>query len=199
MHERRWSVRSRVALAAALGTVLVAVVVAVVVSALLTHREVAALDRRLDTLTTVAQNQLRADADPARLLDASRRGLLRATVDGLVVTVRSGGQERTAALSGAAAPLPAVDGSATVGGTDYRVRTVDLRGGGTVSVGLPAAATDRTVAAVRRVTALVTVLAALAAAGLGWLLAGPATRPLRELRDRTAGLGGVPGRPTAPH
>jgi two-component system sensor histidine kinase PrrB len=40
---------------------------------------------------------------------------------------------------------------------------------------------------------LVTALAALAAAGLGWLLAGPATRPLRELRDRTARLGGRPG------
>jgi two-component system sensor histidine kinase PrrB len=43
------------------------------------------------------------------------------------------------------------------------------------------------------VTLLVAVLAALAAAGLGWLLAGPATRPLRDLRDRTARLSGRPG------
>jgi two-component system sensor histidine kinase PrrB len=49
------------------------------------------------------------------------------------------------------------------------------------------------VARVRKGTVLVTALAALAAAGLGWLLAGPATRPLRELRDRTARLGGRPG------
>jgi two-component system sensor histidine kinase PrrB len=73
------------------------------------------------------------------------------------------------------------------------VRTAALAGGGTVTVGLPATATDRTIARVRKGTVLVTALAALAAAGLGWLLAGPATRPLRELRDRTARLGGRPG------
>jgi two-component system sensor histidine kinase PrrB len=73
------------------------------------------------------------------------------------------------------------------------VRTAALAGGGTVTVGLPARATDRTVARVRKAAVLVTALAALAAAGLGWLLAGPATRPLRELRDRTTRLGGRPG------
>jgi two-component system sensor histidine kinase PrrB len=190
---RAWSLRSRVALAAALGAVIVAVAAGVVVAALLSHREVAALDRRLDAVATVAQNRLSTGAGLAELLGSGRRGLLRATVDGLVVTVRSDAGTSTAGLTARAPELPAVDGAVSAGGTDYRVRTVTLGGGGTVTVGLPAAATDRTVARVRRGTLLVTALAALAAAGLGWLLAGPSTRPLRELRDRTARLGGRPG------
>jgi len=190
---RRWSLRSRVALAAALGAIVVAVVAGVVVAALLSHREVAALDRRLDAVATLAQTRLADGADPAQLLGAGRRGLLPATVDGLVVTVRSDAGTRTDGLIARPPALPPADGSVTVRRTDYRVRTAPLGGGGTVTVGLPARATDRTVARVRRGTVLLTALAALAAAGLAWLLAGPATRPLRELRDRTARLGGRPG------
>jgi two-component system sensor histidine kinase PrrB len=190
---RPWSLRSRVALAAALGAVVVAAVAGVVVAAVLTHREVATLDRRLDAVVAVAQTRLSTGADPAVLLGAGRRGLLPATVNGLVVTVRSGTGTRTAGLAARPPELPAADGTVTAGRTDYRVRTAALAGGGTVTVGLPARATDRTVARVRKGTVLVTALAALGAAGLGWLLAGPATRPLRELRDRTAQLGGRPG------
>jgi two-component system sensor histidine kinase PrrB len=190
---RPWSLRSRVALAAALGAVVVATVAGVAVAALLTHREVAGLDRRLDAVVAVAQNRLSTGADPAELLGAGRRGLLPATVKGLVVTVRSDAGTRSAALDPRVPELPETDGAVSADGTDYRVRTAELAGGGTVTVGLPATATDRTVARVRKGTVLVTALAALAAAGLGWLLAGPATRPLRELRDRTARLGGRPG------
>lgn len=187
-----WSLRTRVALAAALGAVVVAVVAGVVVGALLGHREITALDRRLDAVLAAAQPRLASGADPAELLGGGRRGLLPATVGGLVVTVRSDAGTTTDGLVARPPTLPATDGSVSVRGTDYRVRTAPLDGG-TVTVGLPARATDRTVARVRRATVLVTALAALAAAGLGWLLAGPATRPLRELRDRTARLGGRPG------
>ena len=174
---------------------IVTVVVAVVVSALLTHREVTAVDKRLEGLATVVEQRVGAGTDPQRLLDSGvRRGLLVATADGLVVTERTpDGSTSTAGLRGRAPDLPAANGDVTAGGADYRVRTVLLRDGGTVTVGLPTAATTRTVARVRRVTLLVAVLAALAAAGLGWLLAGPATRPLRDLRDRTARLSGRPG------
>ena len=192
---RRGSLRSRVAVAAALGTAVVAVVVAGVVAGLLTRREVAALDRRLDVAAAVLRPRIAAGADPAQLLAGDRRaGLVRAVVGGLVVTVRGpDGDTRTAGLRDSAPELPAADGDVQAAGQDYRVRTVALRGGGTLTVGLTEAATARTVAQVRRVTVLVAALAALAAAGLGWLLAGPATRPLRALRDRTAALGGRPG------
>src|SRR4051812_4938010 len=78
---RGWSLRSRVAVAAALGAVVVAVVVAAVVSALLTHREVGALDKRLDSVLAVVGRRLDAGGDVQQLLAAPlRRGLLRATV-----------------------------------------------------------------------------------------------------------------------
>src|SRR3954462_1560952 len=64
---------SRVALAAALGAVLVAVAAGIVVAALLSHREVAALDRRLDTVVAVAETRLPGDTDPAELFAAGRR------------------------------------------------------------------------------------------------------------------------------
>jgi two-component system sensor histidine kinase PrrB len=190
---RGWSLRSRVAAAAALGAVVVAVAVAAVVASLLTRREVAALDRRLDAVTAVVVRHPAADL-PQLIGGPSRRGLVRATLDGLAVTERTpDGATRTAGDRAAPPDLPPTDGDATAGGTAYRVHTEALPGGGTVTVGLPATATRRTVAQVRRVTVLVAVLAAAAAAGLAWLLAGPATRPLRELRERTARLGGRPG------
>lgn len=192
---RPWSLRSRVALAAALSAVVVAVVVAAIVAALLTHREVAALDKRLDVVAAALRPRVAAGADPQELLGGTRRPvLLRAAVGGLVVTARpASGPVTTGGLQAGAPTLPAVDGDVTADGEAYRVRTVALRSGGTLTVGLPEAETARTVAEVRRITALVTLAAAAAAAGLGWLLTGPATRPLRELRNRTAALSSRPG------
>jgi two-component system sensor histidine kinase PrrB len=181
------SLRTRVALAAALGTLLLSVVVAVVVSGLLTRREVNALDRRLDTVAEVVASRITAGEDPRELLGRGTP-LVRSALDGLVVTVRTAEGMRSVAVDSPARALPAGDGEAG----RYRVRTVAVPQG-TVTVGLPANATDRTVTRVRRVAVLVAALATLAAAGLGWLLAGPALRPLRVLRDRTAALGGRPG------
>jgi two-component system sensor histidine kinase PrrB len=181
------SLRTRVAVAAALGTLLLAVVVAAVVSGLLTRREVTALDRRLDAVADVVASRVAAGQDPGELLGRGSL-LLRSALDGLVVTVRTAEGTRSVAVDGTARDLPAGTGDAG----RYRVRTVAVPQG-TVTVGLPADATDRTVTRVRRVALLVAVLATLAAAGLGWLLAGPALRPLRVLRDRTAALGGRPG------
>ena len=181
------SLRTRVAVAAGLGTLLLSVVVAVVVSGLLTHREVNALDRRLDAVAQVVAARVTAGEDPGELLDRGTP-LLRSSLDGLVVTVRTADGTRSVAVDGPPRTLPAGDGEAG----RYRVRTVTVPQG-TVTVGLPADATDRTVTRVRRVAVLVAALATVAAGGLGWLLAGPALRPLRVLRDRTAALGGRPG------
>ncbi len=181
------SLRTRVAAAAALGTVVLAVVVAAVLSVVLTRREVTALDRRLDVVATIVAARVTAGADPADLLDPATP-LLRGVLDGLVVTTRTAAGTRTATVDGTAADLPARDGEAD----GYRVRTTGVPGG-SVTVGLPRAATDRTVVRVRRTALLGAVLAVPVAAGLAWSLAGPALRPLRQLRDRTAALGGRPG------
>jgi two-component system sensor histidine kinase PrrB len=189
------SLRTRVAAAAALGAVLIAAVVATILVVLLAHREVAALDRKVTALSTVlsARASLDAAGSPADLVSArAARPLLRGLANGLVVTVRDGQRVRSVGTAAGAPDLPPVDGPVRAGGKGYRVATTTLPDGGTLTVGLPTAATDGTVARVRRDTVLVALAAAAGAAGLGWLFAGRAIRPLRTLRDRTAALSGRP-------
>lgn len=192
---RPLSLRTRVAAAAALGAVVIAAVVATVLVVLLSHREVAALDRRVVALSTVlsARGSLGAGGNPADLVsERAARPLLRGLANGLVVTVRDGRRVRSVGTAAGAPDLPPVDGAARAGGKGYRVATTALPGGRTLTVGLPTAATDGTVARVRRDTVLVALASAAGAAGLGWLFAGRAIRPLRTLRDRTAALSGRP-------
>ncbi|HEV7211828.1 MAG TPA: HAMP domain-containing sensor histidine kinase [Blastococcus sp.] len=196
MSSGRSSLRVRVAAAAALGAVVVAAVVAAVLVVLLSHREVAALDRRLTSLTDALSVRVPAGSSrslPEVVASRAARPLLRGLADGLVVTVRDGNRVRSAGTGlGAAPDLPATTGDERVGGSDYRVRTVPLADGATLTVGLPETATTRAVARVRRETVLIALAAAAGSAALGWLLAGPAVRPLRILRDRTAALSGRP-------
>jgi two-component system, OmpR family, sensor histidine kinase PrrB len=192
---RPLSLRTRVAAAAALGAVVIAAVVAAVLVVLLSHREVAALDRRVIALSTVlsARGTLDAAGNPADLVsERAARPLLRGLANGLVVTVRDGHRVRSVGTAAGAPDLPPVDGAARAGGKSYRVATTALPGGRTLTVGLPTAATEGTVARVRRDTVLVALAAAAGSAALGWLFAGRAIRPLRTLRDRTAALSGRP-------
>jgi two-component system sensor histidine kinase PrrB len=183
----------RVAVAAGLGAVVVAAVVAAVLVVLLSRREVATLDRRLDALSQVLVTRISAEPGTPRVADREARLLVRGLGGGLAVTVRDAAGERSAGAVADPAGLPATDGSVQAGGRDYRVRTAALPGGGTVTVGLPEAATSQAVARVRRDTVLVALAAALGAALLGWVLAGRALRPLRVLRERTAALPGRGG------
>ena len=195
MTRRPLSLRTRVAAAAALGAVVIAAVVATILVVLLAHREVAALDRRVTALSTVlsARASLDVAGSPADLVSArAARPLLRGLANGLVVTVRDGQRVRSVGTAAGAPDLPAAQGAVRAGGKRYRVATTTLPDGRTLTVGLPTAPTDQTVARVRRDTVLVALAAAAGAAGLGWLFAGRATRPLRTLRDRTAALSGRP-------
>ena len=192
---RPLSLRTRVAAAAALGAVVIAAVVATVLVVLLSHREVAALDRRVAALSTVlsARTSLEGAGSPADLVSArAARPLLRGLANGVVVTVRDGQRVRSVGTAARVPDLPPVDGAARAGGRSYRVATTALPDGRTLTVGLPTATTDGTVARVRRDTVLVALASAAGAAGLGWLFAGRAIRPLQTLRDRTAALSGRP-------
>ena len=75
-------------------------------------------------------------------------------------------------------------------GVDYRVRTIpmDQQGGVLVSIGIRA---DSILLNRARIPfyAAVGVVTVLIAAGVGWLLAGPAIRPLRRLTEHTRRLG----------
>ena len=71
-----------------------------------------------------------------------------------------------------------------VNGVDYRVRTVpvDQAGGILVSIGIRE---DSILLSRARIPVYILIgsTALLVAAGLGWLLAGPAVRPLRRLTE----------------
>ena len=77
-----------------------------------------------------------------------------------------------------------------VNGVDYRVRTipVEQQGGVLMSIGIRA---DSILLSRARIPFYVAVglVTVLIAAGVGWLLAGPAIRPLRRLTEHTRRLG----------
>ena len=172
---RSASLRTRVALAAAAAAAAVVAVFTILTSLVLANNDAAQLDRRLDSIVD-------ASMYPDQLSDP-RRGVLttgRMRRTGQVVFQRG-------------LQLPSLDpGTATVevNGVDYRVRTIPMeqRGGVLVSVGIRADSILLNRGRIPFYTA-VGIVTVLIAAGVGWLLAGPAIRPLRRLTEHTRRLG----------
>ncbi|MDT0550780.1 hypothetical protein RND15_50365, partial [Streptomyces sp. DSM 41529] len=85
--------------------------------------------------------------------------------------------------------LPPGTETVEVNGVDYRVRTVhvDQHGGVLMSIGIRA---DSILLSPNRIPLYTGfgVATVLVAGGLGWLLAGPAIRPLRKLTEQTSKL-----------
>ncbi|MBI3214885.1 MAG: HAMP domain-containing histidine kinase [Mycobacterium sp.] len=180
MSERRWlrfspSLRTRVAVAAAIAAAAVVGVLVVLTSFVLANNDEAQLDRRLDAIVDASTST----GDPY----SPDHGVLstgRSATTGQVVFQRGFQLPR----------LPTGTETVTVNGVDYRVRTVPMsrEGGLLVSIGIRA---DSILLNSARVPLYVTiaVLALLIAGGLGWLLGGAATRPLRRLTEQTRKLG----------
>jgi two-component system sensor histidine kinase PrrB len=171
---RSLSLRVRVALAAALAAAFVVALLAALTSIVLANNDNAQLDRRLDSIVDASMfpEQLR---DPSRVLTTGRS--------------RSTGQvvfQRGFQLP----PLPPGTATVTVNSVDYRVRTVTVEqsGGILVSIGIRA---DSILLSRARIPLYVFIvcLAVLVAAALGWILAGPAIRPLLRLTEQTRRLG----------
>jgi signal transduction histidine kinase len=171
---RSLSLRVRVALAAALAAALVVALLAVLTSIVLANNDNAQLDRRLDSIVDASMfpEQLR---DPSRVLTTGRS--------------RSTGQvvfQRGFQLP----PLPPGTATVSVNSVDYRVRTVTVEqsGGILVSIGIRA---DSILLSRARIPLYVFIvcLAVMVAAALGWILAGPAIRPLLRLTEQTRRLG----------
>ncbi len=172
---RSASLRTRVAVASAAAAAAVVAAFTILTSVVLANNDAAQLDRRLDSIVD-------ASMYPEQLSDP-RRGVLttgRSRSTGQVVFQRG-------------FQLPALSpGTSTVevNGVDYRVRTVpmDQQGGVLVSIGIRADSILLSRGRIPLYTAvgLVTVLIA---GGVGWLLAGPAVRPLRKLTEQTMKLG----------
>nr|WP_255525304.1 HAMP domain-containing sensor histidine kinase [Mycolicibacterium sp. BK634] len=161
-------------MAAALAAAVVVALLSLVTSVVLANNDNAQLDRRLDSIVDASMfpEQLR---DPSRVLTTGRS--------------RSTGQvvfQRGFQLP----PLPPGTATVTVNTVDYRVRTVsvDQSGGILVSIGIRA---DSILLSRARIPLYVFIvcLAVMIAAALGWILAGPAIRPLLRLTEQTRRLG----------
>lgn len=172
---RLTSLRTRVAIASAIAASAVVAVFAILTSVVLANNDAAQLDRRLDSIIDASFN-------PEQFQDP-RRGVLttgRARATGELVFQR-----------GAQLPeLPPGTSTVEVNGAEYRVRTIELEqdGGLLMSIGIRA---DSILLSSNRIPLYVVigVVTVLIAGGLGWLLAGPAVRPLRKLTEHTSKLG----------
>ncbi len=172
---RSASLRTRVALAAAAAAAAVVAVFTILTSLVLANNDAVQLDRRLDSI-------VEASMYPDQLSDP-RRGVL------TTGRMRSTGQvvfQRGLQLPA----LPPGTADVVVNGVDYRVRTVPVeqQGGVLISIGIRADSVLLNRARIPFYTA-VGVVTVLIAAGVGWLLAGPAIRPLRRLTEHTRQLG----------
>ena len=173
---RSASLRTRVAVASALAASAVVAVFTVLTSVVLLNNDAAQLDRRLDSIVEASMYPDQG-GDPHR---------------GVLTTGRSRSTGQVVFQRGF--QLPRLEpGTATVAvnGVDYRVRTIQLhQQGGTVliSIGIPAEGALLNQARIP-LYAGVGIVTVLIAAGLGWMFATPAIRPLRKLTEQTMRLG----------
>lgn len=175
---RSASLRTRVAIASAVAAAAVVAVFTVLTSLVLANNDAVQLDRRLDSI-----------------VDAS----VYDQANGVLQTGRSRSSGQVVFQRGFQLPqlAPGTE-TVAVNGIEYRVRTipVDQQGGVLMSVGIRADSILLNRARIPLYT-LVGVITVLIAGGLGWMLAGPAIRPLRRLTEQTMRLGKGSDRMTA--
>lgn len=172
---RSASLRTRVAIAAAAAAAAVVAAFTILTSVVLANNDAAQLDRRLDSIVDASIN-------PGEVQDPRR---------GVLTTGRSESSGQVMFQRGfQLPPLPLGTATVEVNGVEYRVRTinVDQQGGVRMSVGIRADSILLNRARIPAYSA-VGVVTVLIAGGLGWLLAGPAIRPLRKLTEHTKRLG----------
>lgn len=171
---RSASLRTRVAVASAAAAAAVVAVFTIATSVVLANNDAAQLDRRLDSI-------IDASMYPEQMQDPRR---------GVLTTGRSESTGQVVFQRGFQLPqLPPGTTTVEVNGVEYRVRTipVEQEGGVLMSIGIRADSIllSRARIPIYAAAGLVTVLIA---ACLGWILAGPAIRPLRRLTEHTKQL-----------
>lgn len=191
MKRRRhsYSLRTRVAGAAALGaTIIVAVLSWVTISAI-ERNNLTQADQQLAVSSRVVLLEPVLSVTVLNILGTNNKMALTVrNADGSVVSTST--------------QLPAEpvgNHTATVGGNTYRILTTNENQptGRIVSLGIPTTETDRATAQQRRFVLFAAVAAVAAAAGLGWLFGGRAVRPIVLLTQAVDqhGPNGEPGAP----
>src|ERR1700738_5324794 len=171
---RSASLRTRVAIAPPPAPAAVVAAFTILTSVVLANNDAAQLDRRLDSIIDASMYP-----DP---VEDPRRGVL--------TTGRSESTGQVMFQRGLQLPaLPLGTATVQVNGVEYRVHTITVNqhGGVLMSVGIRADSILLNRARIPLYTA-VGVVTVLIAGGLGWLLAGPAIRPLRRLTEHTKRL-----------
>ncbi|MEU0538654.1 HAMP domain-containing sensor histidine kinase [Nocardia sp. NPDC005978] len=183
---RTFSLRARVAAAAALGATIIVAVLSWFTMYAIERNNMTQADQQLALTSRVVL------IEP--VVAVTVLGVLGPTND-LALTVRN--DDGSMASTSVQLPaLPVGSHTVTVGDNTYRVLTTTLNQppGRIVSLGIPTTETERVTATQRRWVLWAAGLAVAAAAGLGWLFGGRAVRPIENL-TRQLSRHGEPGGP----
>lgn len=182
---RSFSLRARVAAAAALGATIIVAALSWFTLYAIERNNLAQADQQLALTSRVVL------IEP--VVAVTVLGVLGPTND-LALTVRN--DDGSMASTSVQLPaLPVGHHTVMVGGDTYRVLTTTLNqpSGRVVSLGIPTTETESTTAAQRRWVLWAAGLAIAAAAGLGWLFGGRAVRPIANLTRQLSRHGGPDG------
>lgn len=170
---RSFSLRARVAAAAALGALVIVTAIGVYVSFAISRNNVYQLDRRLETASDVIVTR-------AQTFEMFLGNLSESRAFG--ITIRDDGRIR-ATTRPELPNLPAGSATADVDGTEFRVFTavVPDRPTTTISIAVPLAEAQDVTTSQRRQVLVAGVLAVGASTALGWIFGGSAVRPLLRL------------------
>ncbi|MFE9321154.1 sensor histidine kinase [Nocardia sp. NPDC052278] len=190
--QRTFSLRTRVAGAAAVGAIIIVTIIGVISSRAIERNNVAQTDQQL----AIASRLVLIDS----VLAVGVLGLVGPNYD-MAVTVR----DNNTIVASTPIRLPEQPiGSHTVAvnGTPFRVLTTTANqpAGRVVSLGIPSTAAARTTAEQQRWVLAGAGLAIATAAALGWLLAGRAVRPIVDLTRQVGARSGYrdPDNPQPP-
>ncbi|MEV5838879.1 HAMP domain-containing sensor histidine kinase [Nocardia sp. NPDC052112] len=189
---RTFSLRTRVAGAAAVGAIIIVTIIGVISSRAIERNNLAQTDQQL----TIASRLVLIDS----VLAVGVLGLVGPTYD-MAVTVRD--NNTIVASTPIRLPeQPIGSHTVTVNGTPFRILTTteNQPAGRVVSLGIPATDAARTTAEQQRWVLAGAGLAIATAAGLGWLLAGRAVRPIVDLTRQVGARSGYrdPDNPQPP-
>lgn len=176
---RSYSLRARVAAAAALGAAVIVVLLGIFVSLAISRNNMAQLDRRLDTASSVLVANI---ATAASFLPTFGDG------GAFAITIRSTGTGDV--IASTPTKLPVTEAGATtveVDGVDYRVSTAAIPNSPMLmSLAVPASEARDITTDQRKWVLIAGAFAVAAATVLGWFFGGRAVRPIVRLTHQIA-------------
>ncbi|MBF6133986.1 HAMP domain-containing histidine kinase [Nocardia otitidiscaviarum] len=173
---RSYSLRTRVAAAAALGATVIVAALSWVTIYAIERNNLAQADQQLTLASQIVLIEPVLSVNVLEFLGANKD---------LAITVRNQ-QGLVDSTRIELPPLPLGSETVTVGGVPYRVLTTDQNQppGRVVSLGIPTTQTAEATAEQRRWVLVAAVVAVVAAAALGWLFGGRAVRPIADLTQQ---------------